>query len=64
MGKAIRESFIVSRLGKSAELGNFFCFANLIIALKLLANQQEDGDGLLQNIVKDPGRKFQKDAKR
>ena len=24
---------------------------NLINALKLLANQQEDGDGLLQNIV-------------
>ena len=29
--------------------------ANLINALKLLANQQEDGDGLLQNIVKDLG---------
>ena len=28
---------------------------NLINALKLLANQQEDGDGLLQNIVKDLG---------
>ena len=26
---------------------------NLVSALKLLANQQEDGDGLLQNIVKD-----------
>ena len=25
-------------------------------ALKLLANQQEDGDGLLQNIVKDLGK--------
>ena len=25
--------------------------ANLINALKLLANQQEDGDGFLQNIV-------------
>ena len=25
---------------------------NLIIALKLLANQQEDGDGLIQNIVR------------
>ena len=25
--------------------------ANLINALKLLANQQEDGDGLIQNIV-------------
>ena len=31
-----------------------FC-ANLINALKLLANQQEDGDGLLQNIVKHLG---------
>ena len=29
--------------------------ANLINALKLLANQQEDGDGLLQNIVEDLG---------
>ena len=27
-----------------------FC-GNLINALKLLANQQEDGDGLIQNIV-------------
>ena len=27
--------------------------ANLINALRLLANQQEDGDGLLQNLVKD-----------
>ena len=26
-------------------------FANLINALKLLANQQEDGDGLIQNIL-------------
>ena len=30
--------------------------ANLINALKLLANQQEDGDGLLQNIVKNLGK--------
>ena len=30
--------------------------ANLTNALELLANQQEDGDGLLQNIVKDLGR--------
>ena len=27
------------------------CAANLINALKLLANQQEDGDGLVHNIV-------------
>ena len=36
-----------------------FC-ANLISALKLLANQQEDGDGLLQNIVKDEGKESRK----
>ena len=30
--------------------------ANLINALKLLANQQEDGDALLQNVVKDLGK--------
>ena len=30
--------------------------ANLINALKLLANQQEDGDGLLQNIVTNLGK--------
>ena len=30
--------------------------ANLINALQLLANQQEDGDGLLQNIVKNLGK--------
>ena len=29
--------------------------ANLINALQLLANQQEDGDGLFQNVVKDLG---------
>ena len=27
--------------------------ANLVNALKMLANQQEDGDGLSQNILKD-----------
>ena len=30
--------------------------ANLIIALKLLANQQEDGDGLIQNILTNLGK--------
>ena len=30
--------------------------ANLVNALKLLANQQEDGDGLSQNIAKDLGK--------
>ena len=34
--------------------------ANLVNALKSLANQQEDGDGLLQNIVKDLGRESRK----
>ena len=34
--------------------------ANLINALKLLANQQEDGDGLLQHIVKDLGKESRK----
>ena len=36
-----------------------FC-ANLINALVLLANQQEDGDGLLQNIVKNLGKESRK----
>ena len=31
------------------------CGRNLINALKLLANQQEDGDGLIQNIVTNLG---------
>ena len=35
--------------------------AHLIIALKLLANQQEDGDGLLQNIVTNLGKGSRKD---
>ena len=30
-------------------------YANLINALKFLANQQEDGDGLIQNIVTNLG---------
>ena len=33
---------------------------NLINALKLLANQQEDGYGLLQNIVKNLGKRSRK----
>ena len=36
-----------------------FC-ANFINALKLLANQEEDGDGLLQNIVRDLGTESRK----
>ena len=34
--------------------------ANLINALKLLVNQQEDGDGLSQTIVKNLGRESRK----
>ena len=34
--------------------------ANLINALMLLANQQEDGDGFLKNIVKDLGKESRK----
>ena len=34
--------------------------ANLVNALKLLANQQEDGDGLLQNFAKDLGKESRK----
>ena len=33
---------------------------NLVNALKLLANQQEDGDSLLQNIVKELGKESRK----
>ena len=36
-----------------------FC-GNLINALKLLANQQEDGDGLIQNIVTNLGERSRK----
>ena len=35
-------------------------WANLINALKLLASQQEDGDGLLQNIVENLGEESRK----
>ena len=34
--------------------------ANVMNALKLLANQQENGDGLLQNVVKDLGEESRK----
>ena len=34
--------------------------ANVIIALMLVANQQEDGDGLSQNIVKNLGKESRK----
>ena len=52
---------LVVRIGGSIEQAKVFeahavpqgLCANLVKSLKLLANQQEDGDGLLQNIVKD-----------
>ena len=59
---------LVVQTGDSTEQANVFkahavpqgfC-ANLINALKLLANKQEDGDGLLQDIVKDLGKESRK----
>ena len=55
----------VVQTGESVDQANVFkahavpqgLCANLINALNLLANQQEDGDGFLQNIVKDLGGK-------
>ena len=38
--------------------------ANLVNALKLLANQQDDGDGLLQSIVTNFGMEMQKRSHR
>ena len=49
------ESFEQAKVFKAHAVPQGLC-ANLINALKLLANQQEDGDGLLQNIVKDLGK--------
>ena len=49
-----RDSFEQTKLFKAHAVPHGLC-ANLINALKLLANQQEDGDDLLQNIVKDLG---------
>ena len=44
------ESFEQAKVFKAHAVPQGQC-ANLINALKLLANQEEDGDGLLQNIV-------------
>ena len=49
------DSFEQAKVFKAHAVPQGLC-ANLINALKLLANQQEDGDGLLQNIVKNLGK--------
>ena len=53
------DSFEQAKVFKAHAVPQGLC-ANLINALKLLANQQEDGDGLLQNIVKDLGKESRK----
>ena len=61
---ATEEAFLVVQTGDSFEQDKVFkahavpkgMCASLINALKLLANQQEDGDGLLQNVVEDLGK--------
>ena len=60
--------FLVVQTGDSVEQAKVFkaravpqgLCANLVDALKLLANQEEDGDGLFQNIVKDLGKESRK----
>ena len=60
--------FLVVQFGENFEQAKVFkahavprgLIANLINALKLLANQQEDGDGLLENIVKGLGKESRK----
>ena len=59
LGRANWESFEQVKVFKAHAVPQGLC-ANLIIALKLLANQQEDGDGLLQNIVKNLGKESRK----
>ena len=49
------ESFEQAKVLKAHAVPQGLC-ANLINALKLLAKQQEDGDGLLQNIVTNLGK--------
>ena len=53
------KSFEQAKVFKAHAVPQGLC-ANLINSLKLLANQQEDGDGLLQNIVKDLGKESRK----
>ena len=62
--EATRTGFLVVQTGESFEQAKVFkahavprgLCAILINPLKLLANQQEDGDGLLQNIVTNVGK--------
>ena len=49
------ESFDQAKVFKAHAVPQDLC-ANFINALKLLANQQGDGDGLLESIVKDLGK--------
>ena len=49
------ESFEQAKVFKAHAVPQGFC-ANLINTLKLLANQQDGGDGLLQNIVTNLGK--------
>ena len=55
-----RTGFLIVQAGKRYEQAAHavpqVLFVNLTNALKLRANQQEDGEGLLQNIVQDLGR--------
>ena len=57
------ESFEQAKVFKAHAVPQGLC-ANLINALKLLANQQEDGDGLLQNIVTNLGKGSRKGVTR
>ena len=54
-----RESFEQAQVFKAHAVPQGLC-ANLVNALKLLANQQDDGDGLLQNIVTTLGKESRK----
>ena len=62
--KRLEAGFLVVQTGDSIEQAKVFkahavpqgLCENSINALKLLANQRENGDGLLQNIVKDLGK--------
>ena len=68
--KALKQSdrLVVVQTGEGVDQAKVFkahavpeeLCANLINALKLLANQQEDGDDLLQKIVEDLGKESRK----
>ena len=55
----IGESIHQAKVFKAHAVLQGFC-GNLIDALKLLANQQEDGDGFIQNIVRHFGERSRK----